>query len=77
MTRPTRADLIRARREAFLLAQQWGCTPNEAVAELARRAAAERWEETKRKITAPLRVRTPEPESEPISEAPGFYWLRD
>jgi len=39
MARATLADRYRAHREAFVLAQELGCTPKEAEQELRRRAA--------------------------------------
>lgn len=40
------AEYYRAHRAAFVLAQELGCTPNEAKAELDRRAARKRWQQT-------------------------------
>lgn len=55
------AEHYRAHRQAFELALELGCTPKEAEAELARRAARDRWLATRRKLQAkmeaPLRQR--------------------
>ena len=53
------ADYYRAHGEAFRLAQELGCTPKEAECELARRAAQERWAETRRRLQAKMAPRAP------------------
>jgi hypothetical protein len=44
--RPSLAQRLRIHREAFLLAQELGCTPKDAEAELARRKARADWSAT-------------------------------
>lgn len=75
------ADRYRQHRVAFKLAQELGCTPAEANAEMARRAARQRWEDTRArldaKMRAPLRQRAaamPQTDSE---ERPLPWWNRD
>lgn len=68
------AERYRAHRAAFELAQQLGCTPKEAEAELARRAAKQEWQRAHDRLEA-LRnapLRPPEPEPRPLP-----WWLRD
>lgn len=54
------AEYYRHHRRAFTLALELDCTPKEAEAELERREARERWDETERrlqaKMAAPARV---------------------
>ncbi|HQS69260.1 MAG: hypothetical protein B7Y36_18285 [Novosphingobium sp. 28-62-57] len=75
------AERYRAHRAAFELAQQLGCTPKEAEAELARRAARKDWLERNARLEAlknaplhpihrPIHRADPEPPPQP-------YWLRD
>lgn len=69
------AERYRAHRAAFLLAQELGCTPREAEAELARREAAARDAEAVRRLNAkkaghPI---APDPESETSPQ----WWQRD
>lgn len=71
------AERYRAHRAAFELAQQLGCTPKEAEAELARRAARKDWLERNARLEAlrnapvhPIHGADPEPPPQP-------YWLRD
>ena len=45
------ADRMRQHREEFELALQMHCTPAEARAELDRRAARRRWEETSQRLS--------------------------
>lgn len=53
MARPSSiAEHYRAHREVFSLAQELGCTPREAQAEMACRAAKARWEETAGRLRA-------------------------
>jgi len=46
----TLADHYRAHREAFALAQELGCTPREAEAELRRRRAKQRHDAAARRL---------------------------
>lgn len=46
------AERFRAHREAFALALELGCTPAEADAELARRAAKARWQDSTQRLHA-------------------------
>ncbi len=46
------AEHYRAHRQAFTLALEKGCTPREAEAELARRAAHDRWKNVAAKCRA-------------------------
>jgi hypothetical protein len=48
------AAYYRAHREAFLLAQELGCTPKEAADELKRRAAREHHHETAQRLAAKI-----------------------
>lgn len=68
------AERYRAHRAAFELAQQLGCTPKEAAAELARRAARKEWLERNARLealkNAPIHRADPEPPPQP-------WWLRD
>lgn len=81
MARPSSiADHYRAHREVFSLAQQLGCTPREAQAELARRDAHARWEDASGRLRAkmemPLRVRASAPaESATVRAEP--WMMRD
>ncbi|WP_298290300.1 hypothetical protein [Novosphingobium sp.] len=82
------AERYRAHRAAFELAQQLGCTPKEAEAELARRAndekrraAHEEWLKGRARLEA-LRNAPLHPVHRPIHRAdpeppPQPYWLRD
>lgn len=76
--RPTPAERMRRHREAFQLAQQLGCTPLEAEAELATRAARERWLKAKARLDAKLAARpraTPSTTTE--EERSTAWWQRD
>lgn len=73
------AERYRAHRVAFKLAQQLGCTPKEAEAEIARRAARQRWLRTLARLEAlknrrgtpqPIYGADPEPPPQP-------WWQRD
>ncbi|MFN3424521.1 MAG: hypothetical protein ACK40C_07440 [Novosphingobium meiothermophilum] len=73
------AERYRAHRAAFELALELGCTPSEAQAELARRAARQRWLQTLARLDAlrnrrgtprPIHGADPEPPPQP-------WWLRD
>lgn len=63
------AERYRADRAAFELAQQWGCTPKEAVAELKRRAAQTELQPACDRIkalrNAPIQRADPEPPPQP------------
>lgn len=48
------AEHYRAHREAFLLAQEMGCTPKEAAAELKNRAARKEWLDGQVRLRAKL-----------------------
>lgn len=77
MARVTLADRYRAHREAFLLAQELGCTPKEAELALRGREARERWEQSRRsleaKMAAPARVRLAV--SDDDAEPPAQPWM--
>ncbi len=72
------AERYRAHRAAFELARELGCTPKEAEAEIARRAAHREWLKGHHRlealrnapIRAPIHGADPEPPPQP-------YWLRD
>lgn len=68
------AERYRAHRAAFELAQQLGCTPKEAEAALARRAAQQEWQRGHDRLealrNAPLRPPDLAPPPQP-------WWLRD
>lgn len=63
------AERLRAHRTAFLLAQELNCTPKEAEAELARRAAHARWEQAEQKLAART-MRGPRPSQMTAEIAP-------
>ena len=71
------AERLRAHREAFLLAQELGCTPKEAEAEIARIAARERhrarMDRLAAKMAAPVAA-TPIHMAEP--EGPRSPWYK-
>lgn len=68
------AERYRAHRAAFELALELRCTPKEAEAELARRAAHQNWQQGHARLealkNAPLHRAEPEPPPQP-------WWLRD
>lgn len=69
------AERYRAHRAAFELALELGCTPKEAEAELARRAARQRWEESRDRLARKVAgERRPNP---PRNDIPAPWWLRD
>ena len=57
MGRKTMADRYRDHRRAMVLAMEMQCTPNEAKAEMARRAARSTWERTERRLKAKMEPR--------------------
>ncbi len=75
------AEHYRHHRAAFLLAQQLGCTPRQAEAELRRRAAWEKLESTQARLRAQAERRAAEiaarmaPEPEPRNDQP--WMMRD
>lgn len=73
------AERYREHRAAFSLAQELRCTPAEAVAELKRRAARERWEATRVRLESKM---APSPLPVPIdgheeATAPGRPWMME
>ncbi len=68
------AERYRAHRAAFELALKLGCTPKEAEAELARRAAHKEWQRGHARLealkNAPIHRADPEQPPQP-------WWLRD
>lgn len=75
--RPPRsiAEKYRAHREAFLLAQELGCTPREAEAEIERREARARWKDSAARLAA-VRHRPPPPISGADPEPPREPWWK-
>lgn len=71
------ADYYRAHREAFQLAQELHCTPKEAEAVLAGRAARARWEETSRRLAAKLAAPLPRAAVSEDSERSEPWMMRD
>lgn len=71
------AEQYRAHREEFLLALELGCTPAEARAELARRAARERWQEAKRRLDAKMRPAAPGVAMCGAVEEPRGQWWKE
>lgn len=75
------AEYYRAHREAFLLAQELGCTPKEAEDELRRRQAFARDREATRRLAAkrnaPCSRELASRAGHEPDEAPVPYWQRD
>lgn len=78
MAQSNLAERYRAHRRAMELALELHCTPNEAKAELARREARARWEQTQRTLRAkvrPARAARPAAAAQPLPEQP--WMMRD
>lgn len=73
--RPTRAERWARHREAMLVALELGCTPREAEAEIARRKARSRWEETRARLEAKRAGRPLPPPASELRPLP--WWQRD
>ena len=71
------AERLRRHREAFALALDLGCTPAEAEAELARRAARARWIEARDRLEAKRNRRPTRPAPQLTPEPAQPWWARD
>lgn len=71
----TEAERLRAHGEAFRLAQEMRCTPKEAEAELARRAAQARWQEVHHRLRAKMDAPPRQRASADLAEQPDERWM--
>lgn len=69
------AERYRAHRRVMELALEMHCTPNEAKAELARREARARWEQTNRTLRAKVRPARAVRAATPAQPQPEQPWM--
>lgn len=70
------AERYRAHNAEMRLAMELGCTPKEARAELDRRAAQERWTETRRRIASNgARIEARRQERVRLRDLPDEPWM--